>query len=86
MLKTLQASLQQDVNQELPDFQAGFRKGRGTRDQIANISWIIEKAREFQKTSTSASLSMLKPMTMWITTNCGKLLKKWEYQTTLPVS
>ena len=53
MLKTLQASLQQYVNRELPDVQAGFRKGKGTRDQIANISWIIEKAREFQKTSTS---------------------------------
>ena len=67
------------MNQELPDVQAGFRKGRGTRDQIANICWMIEKAREFQKkTSTSASLSMLKPLTVWITTNCGKFLKRQE--------
>ena len=56
MHKILQARLQQYVSQELPDVQAGFRKGRGTRDQIANICWIIEKAREFQKTSTSALL------------------------------
>ena len=86
MLKTLQASLQQYVNRELPDVQAGFRKGKGTRDQIANISWIIEKAREFQKTSTSASLTLLKPLAVWITTNCGKFLKRWEYQTTSPTS
>ena len=69
MLKILQARLQQYVNHELPDVQAVFRKGRGTRDQIANIHWIIEKAREFQKTSTSASLTTLKPLTVWITTN-----------------
>ena len=76
------------MNQELPDVQAGFRKGRGTRDQIANIHWIIETAREFQKKkkSTSASLTLLKPLTVWITTNCGKLFKRWEYQTTLPAS
>ena len=72
MLKILQARLQQYVNCELPDVQAGFRKGRGTRDQIANIRWIIEKAREFQKTSTSALLTMPKPLTVWITRNCGK--------------
>ena len=72
MLKILQARLQQYVNCELPDVQAGFRKGRGTRDQIANILWIIEKAREFQKTSTSALLTMPKPLTVWITINCGK--------------
>ena len=72
MLKILQASLQQYVNCELPDVQAGFRKGRGTRDQIVNICWIIEKAREFQKTSTSALLTMPKPLTVWITRNCGK--------------
>ena len=72
MLKILQASLQQYVNRELPDVQAGFRKGRGTRDQIANISWIMEKAREFQKTSISALLTMPKPLTVWITINCGK--------------
>ena len=69
MLKILQARFQQYVNRELLDVQAGFRKGRGTRDQIANIYWIIETAREFQKTSTSASLTTLKPLTMWITTN-----------------
>ena len=68
MLKILQARLQQYMNRELPDVQAGLRKGRGTRDQIANICWIMEKAREFQKTSTSASLTALKPLTVWITT------------------
>ena len=62
-----------------------LRKGRGTRGQISNLHWIMEKAREFQKKSTSASLTMLWPWTMWITTNCGKL-KRWKYQTTLPVS
>ena len=72
MLKILQARLQQYVNRELSDFQAGFRKGRGTRDHIANIRWIIEKAREFQKTSISALLTMPKPLTVWITINCGK--------------
>ena len=73
MLKILQARLQQFVNQELPGVQAGFRKGRGTRDQIANIFWIIKKAREFQKkTSISALLTMPKPSTLWITVNCGK--------------
>ena len=86
MLKILQARLQQYVNHELPNVQAGFRKGRGTRDQIANIRWIMEKAREIQKTSTSASLTTLKSLTVWITTNCGKLLKRWEYQTTRPAS
>ena len=72
MLKILQARLQQYVNHELPDVQAGFRKGRGTRDQIANIHWILKKAREFQKTSISALLTMPKPLTVWITINCGK--------------
>jgi len=72
MLKIIQARLQQYVNRELPDVQAGFGKGRGTRDQIANIHWIIEKAREFQKTSISALLTMPKPLTVWITINCGK--------------
>ena len=72
MLKILQASLQQYVNHELPDIQAAFRKGRGTSDQIANIRWIIEKARELQKKSTSALLTMPKPLTVWITINCGK--------------
>ena len=73
MLKILQARLQHYVNHELPDVQSGFRKGRGTRDQIANIHWIMQKAREFQKkTSISALLTMPKPLTMWITINCGK--------------
>ena len=73
MLKILQARLQQYMNRELPDVQAGFRKGRGTRDQIANINWIIKKAREFQKkTSISALLTVPKPLTVWITINCGK--------------
>ena len=71
MLKILQARLQQYVNCELPDVQAGFRKGRGTRDQIANIHWIIGKAREFQK-NIFCLLTMPKPLTVWITTNCGK--------------
>ena len=74
MLKILQARLQQYVNHEIPDVHAGFRKGRGTKDQIANIRWIIEKVREFQKTSTSALLNMPKPLTVWITRNCGKFL------------
>ena len=64
MLKILQARLQQYVNRELPDVQAGFRAGRGTRDQIANIWWIIKEAREFQKTSISALLTMPKPLTI----------------------
>ena len=77
MLKILQARLQQYLNHEIPDVQAGFRKGRGTRDQIANICWIIEKAREFQKkTSTSVLLTMQNPLTVWITTNCGKFFKR----------
>ena len=72
MLKIFQARLQQYMNHELPDVEAGFRKDRGARDQIANICWIIEKAREFQKTSISALLTMPKPLTVWITINCGK--------------
>ena len=73
MLKIIQARLQQYVNHELLDVQAGFRKGRGTRDEIANIRWIMEKGKEFQKkTSISALLTMPKPLTVWITRNCGK--------------
>ena len=72
MLKILQVRLQQYVKRELPDVQAGFRKGRGTRDQVANIRWIMEKAREFQKNIYSALLTMPKPLTVWITTSCGK--------------
>ena len=82
MLKILQARLQQYVNHELPDVQAGFRKGRGTRDQIANILWITEKQESSRKTSISALLTMPKPSTVWITINCGKFCKRWEYQTT----
>ena len=76
MLKILQASLQQHVIQELPDVQAEFRKGRGTRDQIANIRWIIEKARNSRKTFTSASLTTLSKAFVWIATNCGKFFKR----------
>ena len=75
MLKILQTRLQQYMNHELPDVQAGFRKGKGTRDQISNIHWIMEKAREFHKTSISALLTMPKPLTVWITTN-WKILKE----------
>ena len=84
MLKILHARLQHYVNQEIPDVQAGFRKGRGIRDQIANICWIIEKAREFQKSIYLCFT--LKPLTVWIMTNCGKLLERWKYQTILSVS
>ena len=84
MLKILQARFQQYVNYELPDVQAGFRKGRGTRDQIANICWIIEKAREFQKNIYFCF--MPKPLTVWITINCGQFWKRREYQTTWPAS
>ena len=86
MLKILQARLWQYVNRELPDVQAGFRKGRGTRDQVASICWIMEKAREFQKTSISAFLTMPKPFSVWITRNCGQFFKRWEYQSTWPAS
>ena len=72
MLKILQARIQQYVNRELPDVQAGFRKGRGTRDQIANIRWIMEKQESSGKISISALLTMPKPLTVWITINCGK--------------
>ena len=70
------------MNCELPDVHAGFRKGRGTRDQIANISWIIKKQERFRKTSTSALLTIPKLLTVWITANCGKFLTRWKYQTT----
>ena len=75
MLKIFQARLQQFVNCELPDVQARFRKGRGTRDQIANIRWVIEKQETSRKIFISASLTMLKPLTVWITTNCEKFLE-----------
>ena len=79
MLKILQTRLQQYVNQELPDVQAGFRKGRGIRDQIANICWIIKKAREFQKNIYFCFIDYTKVF-VWITINCGKFFKRWEYQ------
>ena len=82
MLKILQARLQQDVNCELPDAQAGFRKGRVTRDQIANICWTIERAREFQKNIYFCFIDYTKAFDCWITINCGKFWKRWEYQTT----
>src|SRR5574339_314339 len=72
MLKILQARLQQFVNCELPDGQAGFRKGRGTRAHIANICWIIKRAREFQKNIYFCFIDYAKPLTVWITINCGK--------------
>ena len=86
MLKILQARLQQYVYQKLPSVHARFRKGRGIRDQIADTSWIIRKQGNSRKTSTSASLILWKPLTVWITTNCGKFWKWWEYQATLPAS
>ena len=88
MLKILQARLQQHMNQELSDVQAGFRKGRGTRDQITNIRWIIKKARELQKKKKSsfALLTKPKPLTLCITINCGDILKRWDYQITLHAS
>ena len=86
MLNILLARLQQYLNHELPDVQVGFRNGRGIRDQIANISWIIEKAREFQKSIYFCFIDWPKPLTVWITTNCGKFFKRWEYQTTSPAS
>ena len=73
------------MNWEIPDVQAGFRKGRGTRDQTANTRWIIEKENS-RKTSTFVLLTVPKPLTVWITTNCGKFLTRCEYRITLPIS
>ena len=73
------------MNQELPNVPAGFRKGRGIRDQIGNIHWLIEQ-ENFRKTSISTLLTMSKPLTVWITINCGKFFKRREYQTTWPAS
>ena len=86
MFKILQARLQQYVKFEFPDAQAGFRKGRENRDQSANIHWIIKKAREFQKNIYFCFIVTPKPLTMWITTNCGKFFKIWEYQANWPAS
>ena len=85
MLKILQARLQQCVNRELPDVQTGFRKSRRIRDQIANIHWSTEKAREFQKNIYFCIIDYAKAF-VWITTNCGKFLKGWECQITLSAS
>ena len=85
MLRILQARLQQYLIRELPDVQAGFRKGRGTRFLIINILCIIEKAREYQKNTCFCFIDYAKAF-LWITTNCGNFLKRWEYQITLPVS
>ena len=79
MLKILQARLQQNMNNELPDIQAGFRKGRGTRDQIANINWIIEKAKEFQKNMYFCIIDCAKAFDCVDHNNCGKFFKRWEY-------
>ena len=86
MLKILQAKLQQFVNRELPDVQAGFRKGRGTRDQIANIYWIIKKAREFQKNIYFCFIDYAKAFDFVDHNKLWKFLKRWEYQITLPAS
>ena len=82
MHKTPQARLTQYMNCELQGAQAGFRKGRETRDQTGNIHWIIEKARVPEKHRLLLYLAMLKPLTVWLTTNCGRFLKSWEYQNT----
>ena len=90
MLKILQAKCQQYMNCELPDVQAGFRKGRGIRDQIANIRWIIEEAREFQENIYLCFIDYAKSFDWftidWITINCEKFFKRWEYQNTWPAS
>ena len=86
MLKSLQARLQQYVNHELPNIQAGFRKGRGTRDQMPTSIRSLKKQESSRKTSISALLTTPKPLTVWITINCGKLLKRLEKQITWPAS
>ena len=86
MLKILQARLQQYVNHELPDVQAGFRKGRGTRDQMANIRWIIKKAREFQKNIYFCFIDYAKAFDCVDHNKLWKFFKRWEYQTTWPAS
>ena len=86
MLKILQARLQQYMNQELPDVQAGFRKGRGARDQIANIHWIINKAKEFQKNIYFCFTDYTKVFDCVDHNKLWKILERWEYQTTLPAS
>ena len=86
MLKILQARLQQYMNCEHPDFQAGFGKSRGIRDQIVYICWTTKKQENIRKTSISALSTTPNTLTVWITINCGKFWKRWEYQTTWPAS
>jgi len=86
MLKILQVRLQQYMSHEHLDVQAGFRKGSETRDQIANICWVIQKAREFQENIDFCFIDYVKAFDCWITTNCGKFWKRWEYQTTWSAS
>ena len=86
MFKILQARLQQYVNHELPDVQVGFRKGEEPEIKLPTSAGSSKKQGSFRKTSISALLTMPKPLTVWITRNCGKFLKKWEHQTTLPAS
>ena len=86
ILKILQARLQQYVKCQLPDVQAGFRKGRGPETKLPTSTGSWKKQESSRKTSASASLTMSKPLTVWVTTNCRKFLKRWEYQTTLPAS
>ena len=86
ILKIPQARLQQYVNCELPDVQAGFRKGRGPEIKLQTSVESLKKQESFRKASTSALLTMPEPLTVWTTTNCGKFFKRWKYQTTLPVS
>ena len=86
MLIILQARLQRHANQEFPDVQTGFRKGRGTRDHLPTSVGSSKKQEKTRKTSTSALLTMPKPLTVCITTNYGKFLKRWKYQTTWPAS
>ena len=85
MLKILQARLQQYMKHELPEVQAGFRKGRGTRD-LANIQWIIKTAREFHNNIDFCFIDYAKALTVWITINYGKFWRRWEYQTTWSAS
>ena len=86
MLKILQAQPQQYVNRELPDVQAGFRKGRGTEIKLPSSIGLSKKQGSSRKTSISALLTIPKPLTVWITTNCGKFFKRWEHQTTWTAS
>ena len=86
ILKILQPRLQQYMQHEVPDVEAGFRKGRGTRGKLPTSTGSLKKQESSRKTSISALLTMLKPLTVWITRNCGKFFKRWEYQTTWPAS